>query len=417
MDITHLKAQYKAGERNFSGAQLSGVSLVWVELTGVNFEGADLSHANLSGANLSESNLSGSTNLTFTDLSRADLRNTNLKGTRLEGANLEGIQLEGAVYDETTKFPLGFDPIRVGAIFGDILAESIASSKSKKSTSLDSINRLSLFLNTKEVTQNNHDCNSNLQNPALEIDNSSLNNLSEIAKGDWKIKESPPITIHKQKQQWSKFYIWMILLLGGTSCIAVALILGLFNLQSPPAIISDPSSDATVTTENSTLTASPSTFSSSETLPNLTTQTSVTPIPRPNITEVMPESEGLSTEEANVLVHSWQTAKAEAMSERYSMDGIQSVLIEPALSEWKSRVAQNKAAQGYWNYTVDQLEIQFVETLEKGRSQIKARVKETAQYYDQGKLISAQSYTDTYLVKYTAVQQGQQWYIQDMQVQ
>ncbi len=116
MDITQLKAQYKAGERNFSGAQLSGVNLVWVELTGVNFQGADLSHANLSGANLSESNFSGETNLTFADLSRADFRNTNLKGTRLEGANLEGIQLEEAAYDETTKFPLGFDPIRAGAI-------------------------------------------------------------------------------------------------------------------------------------------------------------------------------------------------------------------------------------------------------------------------------------------------------------
>ncbi len=116
MDITQLKAQYKAGERNFSGVQLSGVNLVWVELTGVNFQGADLSHANLSGANLSESNFSGETNLTFADLSRADFRNTNLKGTRLEGANLEGIQLEGAVYNETTKFPLGFDPIRAGAI-------------------------------------------------------------------------------------------------------------------------------------------------------------------------------------------------------------------------------------------------------------------------------------------------------------
>jgi hypothetical protein len=116
MDITQLKAQYKAGERNFSGAQLSGVNLVWVELRGVNFQGADLSHANFSGANLSESDFSGETNLTFADLSRADLRNTNLKGTRLEGANLEDIQLEGAAYDETTRFPLGFDPIRVGAL-------------------------------------------------------------------------------------------------------------------------------------------------------------------------------------------------------------------------------------------------------------------------------------------------------------
>lgn len=104
------------------------------------------------------------------------------------------------------------------------------------------------------------------------------------------------------------------------------------------------------------------------------------------------------------------------MSEQYSVAPLQAVLVEPVLSEWKNRVAQNKAAKGYWKYTFDQLEIQSVDTLAKGRSAIKARVKETAQYYEGGKLISAQSYADTYPVKYTAVQKGQQWHIQEMQV-
>jgi curved DNA-binding protein CbpA len=124
----------------------------------------------------------------------------------------------------------------------------------------------------------------------------------------------------------------------------------------------------------------------------------------------------LSKSEAEDLVKSWQTAKAEAMSEQYSVETLQAVLVEPALSEWKNRVAQNKAARGYWKYTLDQLEVQSVDTLAKGRSAIKARVKETAQYYERGKLVSAQSYTDTYPVKYTAVQKGQKWHIQDMQV-
>jgi hypothetical protein len=144
MDITQLKAQYKVGERNFSGAQLSGVNLVWVELTGVNFQGADLSHANLSGANLSGANFSGAANLTFSDLSRADFRNTNLKGTRLEGANLEGIQLEGAVYDEATKFPLGFDPLKAGAIAahqestaGKLQQEAVISAPAKPDVDLE----------------------------------------------------------------------------------------------------------------------------------------------------------------------------------------------------------------------------------------------------------------------------------------
>ncbi|WP_404785097.1 pentapeptide repeat-containing protein [Altericista sp. CCNU0014] len=137
MDITQLKTQYKAGERNFHGVQLSGVSLAWVELKGVNFRGADLSHANLSGADLSESNLSGGTNLTFADLSRADLRNTNLKGTRLEGANLESIQLEGAVYDENTSFPLGFDPLKAGAIASGALQPAAVALETPQPTKPD----------------------------------------------------------------------------------------------------------------------------------------------------------------------------------------------------------------------------------------------------------------------------------------
>ena len=116
MNIIQLKDQYKAGERNFRGAQLSGVNLVWVELIDVNFQSADLSHSNLSGANFSGSDFSDGANLTFADLSRADLCNTNLKSARLEGANLEGIQLSGAIYDDTTKFPIGFDPQKAGAV-------------------------------------------------------------------------------------------------------------------------------------------------------------------------------------------------------------------------------------------------------------------------------------------------------------
>jgi Pentapeptide repeats (8 copies) len=134
MDGTQLKAQYKTGERNFRSVVLSGVNLVWVELKGVDLRGADLSQANLSGADLSGSDLSDGTNLTFADLSRADLRNTNLKGTRLEGTNLEGVQLEGAVYDETTKFPRGFDPRMVGGIPGGSLAQKSESQKSEPKT-------------------------------------------------------------------------------------------------------------------------------------------------------------------------------------------------------------------------------------------------------------------------------------------
>ncbi len=209
-----------------------------------------------------------------------------------------------------------------------------------------------------------------------------------------------------KSKKWST---WLISLLLGAGFVAGALAIArLFAPQPNPADTPLPVGAATspiptTTALSPSVTALPSALSSGS--------------PRPSASPSPAVKAGtLSKPEAEALVKSWQTAKAEAMSEQYSMTNLQTVLVEPALSEWKSRVAQNKATKGYWKYTLDQLEIQSVDSLEKGRSAIKARVKETAQYYERGKLVSAQSYTDTYPVKYTAVQKGQQWHIQEMQV-
>ena len=216
-----------------------------------------------------------------------------------------------------------------------------------------------------------------------------------------------------KSKKWST---WLISLLFGAGFVTGALALA--KLQAPPpnpaeapltvGVAPSPSPTAAATTTllapSPSGTASPSALASSSPSPSASPSTSA-------------NAGTLSKPEAQDLVKSWQTAKAEAMSEQYSLGNLQAVLVEPALSEWKNRVAQNKAAKGYWKYTLDQLEIQSVDSLAKGRTAIKARVKETAQYYERGKLVSAQSYTDTYPVKYTAVQKGQQWHIQDMQVQ
>ncbi len=214
-----------------------------------------------------------------------------------------------------------------------------------------------------------------------------------------------------------KWTTWLISLLLGAGFVTGALALAkLFAPQTNPAqaplpvgVAPSPSPTNAVTatpipTPSPSGAASPSALSSGSPSPSASPSTAAS-------------SGTLSKPEAQDLVKSWQTAKAEAMSEQYSLENLQAVLVEPALSEWKNRVAQNKAAKGYWKYTLDQLEIQSVDSLAKGRTAIKARVKETAQYYERGKLVSAQSYTDTYPVKYTAVQKGQQWHIQDMQVQ
>jgi uncharacterized protein YjbI with pentapeptide repeats len=81
----------RKGERpDLSGVDLVGQSLIGADLNGATFCGTDLS-----GANLSLADLCGA------DLSRADL---------------SGINLNGAKYNQDTKWPKGFDPIKARAI-------------------------------------------------------------------------------------------------------------------------------------------------------------------------------------------------------------------------------------------------------------------------------------------------------------
>lgn len=213
---------------------------------------------------------------------------------------------------------------------------------------------------------------------------------------------------------------WAIALLGVGFVTGALALARLFNTPQPaPNAVESTVPNSTVVNGSS---PTPITPPKTGTSPNPTTSPAVASAsgssPTPTVTPSPSATPGvLSKPEADQLVKSWQTAKAEAMSEQYDTANLQSVLLEPALSEWKNKVAQNKAAKGYWKYTLDQLEIQNVDSLGKGRSAIKANVKETAQYFEGGKLVKSQSYAGTYPVKYTAVQKDSQWHIQDMQVQ
>lgn len=94
--------------------QLGCTDLTGADLTGADLRGADLSSALLRKAKLRRADLRG-----------ADLRSANLAGADLRAADLVGADLTGAVmgmsvadarYDETTRWPEGFDPQAQGAI-------------------------------------------------------------------------------------------------------------------------------------------------------------------------------------------------------------------------------------------------------------------------------------------------------------
>lgn len=107
------------------GAQFRNSQLVAATLAGADLRGANLEYANLTAADLRRADLRGA-RLAAASLAQADLRGADLRGADLagHGANrvlwerrIGSAQFEGAVYDETTRWPPGFNPRWKSCIF------------------------------------------------------------------------------------------------------------------------------------------------------------------------------------------------------------------------------------------------------------------------------------------------------------
>ncbi len=102
---------------------LSSRSLDRVDLTGASLVGANLSRAWLTDAVLRSTDLSGAdlsgADLSGADLVEATLWKADLRGTRMSSArHLVMATVRLARYDETTKWPPGFDAVGAGAVRG-----------------------------------------------------------------------------------------------------------------------------------------------------------------------------------------------------------------------------------------------------------------------------------------------------------
>ena len=95
-------------------ARLTRARLPCADLRGANLIGANLAQAHLVAAHLEHANLSGA-NLTEAHLIGVELRGANLVGACLAGAGLTGADLTSALYDDSPRWPDGFDPARHGA--------------------------------------------------------------------------------------------------------------------------------------------------------------------------------------------------------------------------------------------------------------------------------------------------------------
>ncbi len=88
--------RYEAGERDFTGINLSGANLSGAYLIQANLCGAYLENTDLSNTYLSSADLRGA------DLSNANLENACLEDAKLAGAILDGAKLTGAMMPDRT---------------------------------------------------------------------------------------------------------------------------------------------------------------------------------------------------------------------------------------------------------------------------------------------------------------------------
>ncbi|MDY3555400.1 pentapeptide repeat-containing protein [Gemmata sp. JC717] len=109
---------FRGARVNFAGAKLTRGSLIEADLRGADFTGAEMTkfcarNADLTGAKLPGVVLKGGrlvgAKFVGADLSDADLTGADLSGADFTDANLTGTVLAELVFDQTTKWPEGFE--------------------------------------------------------------------------------------------------------------------------------------------------------------------------------------------------------------------------------------------------------------------------------------------------------------------
>lgn len=122
-------------------------------------------------------------------------------------------------------------------------------------------------------------------------------------------------------------------------------------------------------------------------------------------------SDTITTTNARQIIETWQTAKAEAMGENYQIEQLETILAEPALSEWKGSSQSNQTRQSYLQYNFSDLKINKIQQQSPTQATVEATVTETAKVFERGQLANNGYTGDTYQVQYELIREQDQWKI------
>jgi hypothetical protein len=142
------------------------------------------------------------------------------------------------------------------------------------------------------------------------------------------------------------------------------------------------------------------------------------PIPIPSPEKPAATTKGsLNQATAKQAIETWLAVKSKALGQENAVDQLSQILVEPALSRWRSRADAARATNSYWKYQ-HSIEVKsfYSNTTDPNRAIAEAQVSESANLYEGGQLNRGSSYNENLRVRYELVRQDSKWLIRDMTI-
>ncbi len=147
--------------------------------------------------------------------------------------------------------------------------------------------------------------------------------------------------------------------------------------------------------------------------PALDVQLSEPPVEIPAAPE--PRAEIGVQDIAKRAIDNWLAAKREALGENHNIDGLNTILLDPALSQWRNRAESGVRENWHWeyNHAVDVVAVD-PEDPAADTLTVDAQITEQANFYELGVRNLGASYDETLTMRYELVRQDGSWWVKTM---
>ncbi|AFY73232.1 DnaJ-class molecular chaperone with C-terminal Zn finger domain [Synechococcus sp. PCC 7502] len=127
-------------------------------------------------------------------------------------------------------------------------------------------------------------------------------------------------------------------------------------------------------------------------------------------------AESIDQKLATEIITTWQKTKADALGSQFKLEGLEQILAEPLLTQWRSRATGLKNTNSYAEYILKSATVKEFKSIDKNQASVLTNISEVRNYYTNGQLDQKDSKQDTYDVEYILTKTNNKWLISAMNV-